>query len=115
MTEQELIVNMTKGYTKSSNYYRQVQKQAYRDMLIQHRCCDYYKDIKKQILETNDIICLKKPTKIYNKHHKFVFFTRYTKIPKYRTYRQQLAITNKTYYKTLQGMLKFRNSFKEQA
>lgn len=112
MTEQELIVNMTKGYSKSSNYYRKVQEQAYMDMLRQHLHCDYYKSIKKEILENNDIIYLAKTVTIYNKHHKRVLFTKYTKVPKYRTYRQQLAITTNTYYKKLQRRLEFFNSYR---
>lgn len=121
MTEQELIINITKGYSKNSNYYRKVQKRAYVDMQMQHHWCNYYKNIKRLILETKDIIYIdrtlnkyaqrQKAVTIYNKHHKRVLFTKYTKVPKYRTYRQQLAITNRSLYKEIQEELKYRNSY----
>lgn len=111
MTEQELIINITKGYSKNSNYYRKVQKQAYVDMQRQHQWCDYYKKMKKDIIDSGLNIHPNWNVTIYNKKHKKVMFTKYTKVPKYRTYRQQLAITNISLYKELQEELKYRNSY----
>jgi hypothetical protein len=106
---EQLMKNITNGKSKTSNYYRMIQKEAYADMKRQHDWCNYYKNIKKEIIDSGLNIHPNKKVTIYNKKHKNVLFTKYTKVPKYRTYKQQLAITNKTEYRRLETDLVYKN------
>ncbi len=113
MTEQELIRNITKGYYYKSNYYNTVRHLAYIEMKAQHTWCDYYKKLKKEIIDSGLNIHPDMKVTIYNKKHKKVMFTKYTKVPKYRTYRQQLAITNRSLYKRLKDRLYERDYMRQ--
>lgn len=88
MTYIELINNISKSNCKSSNYARLVGKRAY------EHCIDYNDYVK-------DLQALKRAYKeagviTDHKYYKGKIFTIYTKIPKFRTYKQQYAITYKT-------------------
>lgn len=91
MTYQELVNNINKS-RRQSNYINIVKRQAYYAMI---RYNGYIKELQatKQyyIKENINTDC---SIKIYStKSKKAVYLTRYTKLPKFRTYKQQLAIT----------------------
>lgn len=105
LTLEQLIKNMCKGKT---NYITLVQQEAYHKVINHNAMVNV---MKSYIQETREF-CKKHPGNItypslsysyYNpKKGKSVRYTIYTKAPRYRTYRQQCAIT----YNQLESTLK---------
>lgn len=106
LTEEQLIRNINRARNASSNYNREVKRIAYEDMTSYNQYIKQLQQLKKSYQQQGIIT---DGFRIYSrKAHKMVFFTIYTKIPKYRSYRQQLAITNKQLYKRLYDTMQVR-------
>lgn len=88
MTYIELINNISKSNCKSSNYSRLVGKRAYEDCIDFNNYVKYLQELKRDYKEAGIIT--------RHKYYKGKLFTIYTKLPKFRTYKQQFAITYKT-------------------
>ena len=105
LTLEQLIKNMNKGET---NYIRLVRQYAYHAVIDHNAMVNVMKEYIQEVRE----FCKKHPGNIthpslsysyYNpKKGKRVRYTIYTKAPRYRTYRQQCAIT----YRQLDSTLK---------
>lgn len=108
MTQEELLNNISKSNYKSSNFRRKVNIFAYDDMLRQHAYCDYLRELKKEFKEKGIITngAMIRPN--LNKY-RAVYFTIYTKIPKYRTYKQQWAITANVLEKAMKRDLEYKD------
>lgn len=93
MTYEELINNIAKSNSKSSNYLRLVGQRSYQD------CIDFNEFVKVLQEEKRRY----KERGIITEHKRYggKTFTVYTKIPKFRTYKQQFAITVNTLEKEL--------------
>lgn len=93
MTYEELINNIAKSNSRSSNYLRLVGQKAYQD------CIDFNEFVKVLQEEKRKY----KEQGIITKYKRYggKTFTVYTKIPKFRTYKQQFAITVNTLEKEL--------------
>lgn len=93
MTYEELINNISKSNSRSSNYLRLVGKRAYQDCIRFNNNIKELQELKRAYREQGIISsCIP-----YNGKR----FTIYTKLPKFRTYKQQFAITVKTLEKEL--------------
>lgn len=97
MTYEELINNIAKSNSRSSNYLRLVGQKAYQD------CIDFNDFIK--ILQEEKRKYKEQGIITEYKSYKGKMFTIYTKIPKFRTYKQQFAITVNTLEKELYNKL----------
>lgn len=93
MTYEELINNIAKSNSKSSNYLRLVGQRAYQDCIDFNEFVKTLQEEKRKYKEQGVIT--------QYKNYKGKMFTVYTKIPKFRTYKQQFAITVKTLEKEL--------------
>lgn len=110
MTYNELIKNIEKSNHSSSNFMKEVYRRAYSDMVKQHLYCDELKALKEKYKAKGIIAGY---TMVYNQYtDKLVRFTIYTKIPKYRTYRQQVAVTAALLEKELISEMKTRLTMK---
>lgn len=107
MTEQELLENINKS-RRQSNYYNIVRHLAYDEMMDYNRYIKRLHNLKKELREQNLITeDTWDKTQIYSyKSKKFVCFTVYTKIPKFRSYKQQLAILGRQLEQRLLKRLK---------
>ena len=107
LTLEQLTKNMCKGET---NYIRLVRLHAYNTVISYNNMVNYKKRIiqeAREFHETNPS-CVIHPDghKYYDrKKKKSVFYTIYTKAPRYRTYRQQCAISYKQLETTLRVWL----------
>lgn len=114
LTLEQLINNMSKGET---NYIRLVRQHAYHTVMSYNDMVDYKKSIiqeAREFHETNPS-CVIHPDghKYYDrKKKKYMFYTIYTKAPRYRSYRQQCAITYKQLETTLRVWLQAKDSRK---
>lgn len=108
MTYEELLNNISKSNYKSSNFRRLVNQFAYSDMVIQHKYCDYLRGQKK-VFKEKGIITDGTRIRSNLNSYRTVYFTIYTKIPKYRTYRQQWAITAKQLEKSMKKDLEYKD------
>lgn len=97
LTLEQLIKNMCKGET---NYIRLVRQRAYHTVISYNEMVKHKKKIIQEAREYHETFpsCIIHPEgyKYYDrKKKKSVFYTIYTKAPRFRTYRQQCAITYK--------------------
>lgn len=104
LTLEQLTKNMCKGET---NYIRLVRHHAYYKLMHHNDMVDYMKSIIQETREHHETnpTCIIHPDgyKYYDcKKKKYKYYTIYTKTPRYRSYRQQLAIT----YRQLEDMLR---------
>lgn len=114
LTLEQLTKNMCKGET---NYNRLVRQHAYHTVMSYN---EMVKDKKKIIQEAREYHkqnpnCITHPAyiKYYDsKKRKSVYYTIYTKVPRFRTYRQQCAITAKQLETTFRVWLQSRDSRK---
>jgi hypothetical protein len=114
LTLEELTKNMCKGDT---NYNRLVRVHAYHTVMSYN---EMVKDKKKIIQEAREYHkqnpnCITHPDyiKYYDrKKRKSVYYTIYTKAPRFRTYRQQCVITAKQLETTFRIWLQARDSRK---
>lgn len=103
LTLEQLCKNINNSRNKSSNYYRIARATAYTDMM------NYNNHIKtlqqeQQIARANNEVWTNKV--IYSKEsNKYVTLTIYTKLPRYRSYKQQVAINCATLETTLKNNL----------
>lgn len=112
LTLEQLTKNMCKGET---NYIRLVRLHAYNTVISYN---EMVKDKKKIIQEAREHHkqnpnCITHPDyiKYYDrKKRKSVYYTIYTKAPRFRTYRQQCAISYKQLETTLRIWLQARNN-----
>lgn len=109
MTELELINNIAKD---TPNYTRQLREKAYRYCIRVNNAVAYIQEsIREQRLAyknnpTPSNILVDIPCTYYSKKSKRqVHYTIYSKAPKFITYRQAIAITNKQLEKELKQML----------
>lgn len=104
MTEQELIKSICKG----STYAYRCQKLAYEEMTRFNDYVKYLHEMKKQLRENGQLM---NGFKMPRPGKKPVYFTIYTKIPRFRSYRQQIAITYATLWKKDLERLKARDAY----
>ncbi len=103
LTLEQLCKNINNSRNKSSNYYRIARATAYEDVI------GYNNHIKKlqqeqQRARANNQVWTNKV--IYSKEsNKCVTLTIYTKLPRYRSYKQQVAINCATLEITLKNNL----------
>ena len=103
MTYQELVNNINKS-RRQSNYISMVKHYAFYDMMRFNRYIKYLQKVKQYYIEEN---IMTDGFKVYSlKSKKYVYLTRYTKLPKFRTYKQQLAITYRQLEKGLDNRLR---------
>lgn len=102
MTQAELISNIVKSNCKSSNYARLVGKRAYQDCIGFNEYVKGLQELKQAYKEAGVIT--------EYKFYQNKLFTIYTKLPKFRTYKQQYAITYKTLEVELYNLMILRNS-----
>ena len=93
MTYEELVNNIAKSNSRSSNYLRMVGQRSYQECIAFNEFVKELQEEKRRYKEQG-IITQYKP-------YKGKMYTVYTKIPKFRTYKQQFAITVKTLEKEL--------------
>lgn len=99
MTYQELVNNINKS-RRQSNYSNLAKHYAYYDMIKFNNYIKHLQEVKQLYIKEN--IMTSYGTKVYSlKSKKYVYLTRYTKLPKFRTYKQQLAITYRQLEKSL--------------
>lgn len=109
MTLEELTRNMCKGNNKASNFYRQVREIAYAELKAHNDYIKFCQELKREYNELNIVSDF--TIHIWsNKSKKLVWVTRYTKLPSYRSYRQQLGITTSQLEKELRSKLIYKNS-----
>ena len=90
LTLEQLCKNINNSRNKSSNHYRIARATAYTDMI---RFNNYIKVLQQAQQEARDNNKVWTDVGIYSKKAKRVVrLTIYTKLPRYRSYRQQIAI-----------------------
>lgn len=104
LTLEQLTKNMCKGKT---NYITLVQKAAYYSLIHHNGTVNYMKHILQKTREYHKTHseCITHPDRLkyFNpRKKKYLYYTIYTKTPRYRTYRQQCAIT----YRQLETLLR---------
>ena len=114
MTEEQLINNINRSRRIGGNqmWYNIVRKYAYKDMTRHNEFVNWYKDYKHKLItefiEPKDQLSHCYRARYFNSKGHYVMFTKYSKVPRYRSYRQQLAITNRTLEKRLYRELQQR-------
>lgn len=114
LTLEQLINNMSKGET---NYIRLVRQHAYHTVMSYNNMVKHKRNIIQEARkhhETNPK-CITHPDYIRyydHKKKKEVYYTIYTKAPRFRTYKQQCAITYKQLETTLRVWLQAKDSRK---
>lgn len=89
LTLEQLCKNINNSRNKSSNYYRLARSTAYTDMM---RFNNYIKVLQQTQQEARDNNKVWTNVGIYSKKAKRVVrLTIYTKLPRYRSYKQQIA------------------------
>lgn len=116
MTEEQLIRNIAKSNSQSSNYYKLVKMHAYYDMKFHNSFVKYTNAYIKELRETDKRMprhyIETGPYRIYNNKGKLICFTKYTKYLRFRTYRQQLAITANKLEKSFREHLKLKDTIR---
>lgn len=112
MTETQLIQNITKTNKQGSNYYRLVHLYAYYDMVNHNSFVKNTNDHIQQLREVDKII----PGyyKIRNSKGEKVCFTKFTKYLRFRTYKQQFAITVNGLEKVFREHLALKDSIRQE-
>lgn len=111
LTLEQLTKNICKGET---NYIRLVRHHAYYKLINHNEMVTYMRSIIQETRENHktDPTCIIHPNglKYYDcKSNKRKYYTIHTKTPRYRTYRQQLAITYRQLEDTLRSLLQSRD------
>lgn len=92
MTQEQLYSNICLSISKSLNYNRIVYKNAYNKMQVYNNWIKELQQDQKELREQNKVYSTKRY--LYNpKTNKICRLTIYTKLPKFRTYKQQVAIS----------------------
>lgn len=103
LTLEQLCKNINSSRNKSSNYYRIARATAYTDMMRFNNYIKGLQQVQQKARDNNKVwtnVC------IYSKKAKrVVTLTIYTKLPRYRSYRQQIAINCATLETTLKNNL----------
>ena len=103
LTLEQLCKNINNSRNKSSNYYRLARSTSYTDMM---RFNNYIKVLQEAQQEARDNNKVWTDVGIYSKKAKRVVrLTIYTKLPRYRSYRQQIAINCVTLENILKNKL----------
>lgn len=92
MTQEQLYSNMCLSISKSLNYNRIVYRSAYSKMQAYNNWIKELQKEQRKLREQNKVYSTKRY--LYNaKTNKICALTIYTKLPKFRTYKQQVAIS----------------------
>lgn len=103
LTLEQLCKNINTSKNKSSNYYRLARATAYKDMM---RFNNYIKVLQYAQQEARNNNKVWTDVGIYSKKAKRVVrVTIYTKLPRYRSYKQQIAINCVTLENILKNKL----------
>ena len=104
MTEEQLYSNICQSISKSLNYNRIVYRTAYSNMEAYNNWIKRLQADQRELREYNEIYS--KNTYIYNpKTKRICRLTIYTKLPKFRTYKEQRVINLCTLEKHLRYKL----------
>lgn len=109
MTELELAINMSKG---TSNYTRLLRERAYQYCIKTNKFIKYIQEeikdqrqVYKEHPTPSNILIDSAATYYSKKSKRHVHYTIYSKLPKFITYRQAIAITDKRLEQELKQML----------